>query len=58
VIAEDIVDRDARARLVRLQREPFGELRGWLDEVEAFWTDQLEAFRAHAERSVKRKRRT
>jgi DNA-binding transcriptional ArsR family regulator len=41
---------DGRMRLVQLRREPFGELRKWLDEVESFWADQLDAFRRHAER--------
>jgi len=42
---------DARVRVYRLRPEPFGELRGWLDEIEAFWTDQLSAFKAHAEQT-------
>ena len=41
---------DARVRMYHLRRAPFRELRGWLDDVEAFWGDQLEAFRAHTER--------
>jgi DNA-binding transcriptional ArsR family regulator len=47
----DALDDDARVRLVRLRREPFMALRDWIDRVEAFWGDQLEAFRAHAERT-------
>ena len=31
-------------------RRALHELRMWLEEVEAFWTDQLQAFKAHAER--------
>jgi DNA-binding transcriptional ArsR family regulator len=49
---------DARVRVYRLRPEPFAELRGWLDEVEALWADQLDAFKAHAERpraAVKRR---
>jgi hypothetical protein len=34
----------------RLRRQPFDELRVWLDEVEAYWGEQLAAFKAHAER--------
>ena len=41
---------DARVRTYRLRPEPFADLRSWLDEVEAFWGDQLQAFKAHAER--------
>jgi DNA-binding transcriptional ArsR family regulator len=44
------LDDDARVRMYRLRREPFVGLRGWLDEVESFWGDQLAAFKAHAER--------
>jgi DNA-binding transcriptional ArsR family regulator len=44
-------DDDARVRVYRLRREPFDELGAWLAEVEAFWDDQLRAFKAHAERS-------
>jgi DNA-binding transcriptional ArsR family regulator len=45
------VDEDARLRVFRLRPEPFVELRGWLLEVEAFWAGQLEAFKAHTERT-------
>jgi DNA-binding transcriptional ArsR family regulator len=40
---------DSRVRMYRLRRGPFSELRGWLDEVEMFWSDQLGAFRDHVE---------
>ena len=46
--------RDSRVRMYRLRRAPFVELRGWLDEVETFWTDQLGAFRRHVEKRGKR----
>ena len=49
--------RDSRIRMYHLRREPFDELRGWLEQVEAFWTDQLGAFRDHVERTRKGKRR-
>lgn len=50
LIEEERVDDDARVRVYRLRRKPFADLQGWLDEVEAFWSDQLDAFKAHAER--------
>ena len=50
LVREEGEEDDARARVYRLERAPFAELRGWLDEVEAFWGDQLSAFKAHAER--------
>jgi DNA-binding transcriptional ArsR family regulator len=40
---------DARARVYRLLPEPFSTLRRWLDDVERFWSHELDAFRAHAE---------
>lgn len=45
------VDADARVRVYALRKEPFKRLRRWLDEVEAFWTLELTAFKAHAERT-------
>jgi hypothetical protein len=33
---------------------PFKQLRDWVGEIESFWADQLEAFKAHAERVPKK----
>jgi DNA-binding transcriptional ArsR family regulator len=49
LVEEESLEEDARARLYRLRREPFTELRGWLDDVEGFWSGQLQSFKAHAE---------
>jgi DNA-binding transcriptional ArsR family regulator len=57
VVSESELEDDARVRVYRLEQEPFGALRGWLDEVEAFWGVQLQAFKAHAERTRGTKRR-
>jgi DNA-binding transcriptional ArsR family regulator len=46
---------DARVRVYRLKPRCFDELRDWLDEVEAFWTDQLAAFAAHVVRKKKKR---
>ena len=51
LVEEEALPDDARVRVYRLRAEPFSELRLWLDEVEAFWSDQLQAFKAHAERT-------
>jgi hypothetical protein len=37
-------------RVYSLRPERFAAMRGWLDEVEGYWSDQLAAFKAHAER--------
>lgn len=50
LVEEEGLPDDARVRVYQLRRTPFQELEGWLDEVASFWTDQLNAFKAHAER--------
>jgi DNA-binding transcriptional ArsR family regulator len=42
---------DARGRLYRLEPRRFVALRAWLDQVEAFWSEQLGAFKEHADRT-------
>lgn len=44
-------DEDARVRVYRLRREPFMGLQGWLDEVQAYWAGQLDAFKKHTEQT-------
>lgn len=56
LVFDEEPDHDARVRLYRLRPEAFANLRGWLDEVEAFWGGQLEAFKAHAEKKPAAKR--
>ncbi len=56
LVQEDSPASDARVRVYRLMRRPFARLRGWLDEVEAFWGEELEAFKVHAERGGKAER--
>ena len=50
LVEEEHQGADARVRVYRLRPEPFGALHRWLDEVEAFWTHELHAFKEHAER--------
>lgn len=57
LIAEEAVEEDARARLIRLRTEPLSALRAWVEDVEAMWGDQLQAFKAHAERAQRGGRR-
>lgn len=51
LVEEAGLPEDARVRVYRLKPEPFAGLRQWLEHVEAFWGDQLGAFKAHAERA-------
>lgn len=57
LVASDLLESDARVRMYQLRPEPFLELRDWLSEVEAYWSDQLHAFKAHAERKPRRRPR-
>jgi len=54
LIEDTGVDHDARVRVYRLRPERFAILRSWLEEVEAFWTAELSAFKMHAERTRRR----
>jgi DNA-binding transcriptional ArsR family regulator len=56
LVEEQRFEDDARVRLYRLRPEPFVALQAWLDQVQAFWAEQLGAFKAHAERTRRRKR--
>lgn len=51
LVEEATLEEDARARMYRLRPERFSEIRSWLDEVEAFWGEQLLTFKAHVERT-------
>jgi DNA-binding transcriptional ArsR family regulator len=53
LVTKEELDDDARVRVYRLERQPFAELRSWLDEVEGFWTEQLAAFKARAEKKAR-----
>lgn len=57
LVEEERSEDDARCRVYRLRPEPFRDLSAWLEEIESFWADQLDAFKAHAEKSGGRKRR-
>ncbi len=49
LIADDEPEHDARVRLYRLQPQALAPLHELLAELEAFWGEQLQAFKAHAE---------
>src|SRR2546430_2280568 len=50
LVEADGVETDARIRMYRLRPDPFVALQAWLDQVGAFWAEQLGSFKAHAER--------
>jgi DNA-binding transcriptional ArsR family regulator len=52
----DTFEDDARGRVYSLRVDPFVALQAWLDQVQAFWSDQLGSFKAHAERTRGRRR--
>jgi DNA-binding transcriptional ArsR family regulator len=52
-VEEERFDQDARLRVYRLRPEPFVTLTAWLDQMQAFWTDQLGAFKDYTERIQK-----
>ena len=56
LIHQEGLDQDARVRIYHLRKKPFDQLRGWLEEVEAFWTGELAAFSEHVERSKARRK--
>jgi DNA-binding transcriptional ArsR family regulator len=56
LIEEDEEEDDARVRIYKLRRAPISALRSWVEDVEAFWDDQLQSFKAHAERVAKERR--
>ena len=45
---------DARERLYRLRPDAFVAMQAWLDQVQAFWSEQLGSFKQHAERRGRR----
>lgn len=53
LVEDERVEDDARVRVYRLRPEPFIALQAWLDQVEAFWTDQLGAFKSYVEKTDK-----
>jgi DNA-binding transcriptional ArsR family regulator len=54
LVEVSLLDDDGRGRVYRLRPEPFADLQSWLDQVQAFWDEQLGSFKAHAERAATR----
>ena len=53
LVAADAVEHDARVRLYRLEPHVFATLSDWAGAMQQEWGDQLQAFKAHAERRAR-----
>jgi DNA-binding transcriptional ArsR family regulator len=51
LVEVETLEDDARGRVYRLRAERFVALQAWLDQVQAFWSEQLGSFKEHAERT-------
>jgi DNA-binding transcriptional ArsR family regulator len=49
IVDVELLDDDGRGRLYRLRPDQLVALSAWLDQVQAFWAEQLGAFKRHAE---------
>jgi DNA-binding transcriptional ArsR family regulator len=56
IVEVETLEDDARGRVYRLRAERFVALQAWLDQVQAFWSEQLGAFKEHAERTQGRRK--
>ena len=56
LVEDERVEHDARLRVFRLRRQPFQELSQWLENVEVFWTEQLDSLKQHVARRKKGKK--
>jgi DNA-binding transcriptional ArsR family regulator len=57
LVEDERQDDDARVRVYRLRPERFVALQAWLDQMQAFWAEQLGSFKVHAEGTRKGGRR-
>lgn len=53
IVEVDTPGDDARVRVYRLRPDRIVQLQAWLDQVQAFWAEQLGSFVEHAERTRK-----
>jgi DNA-binding transcriptional ArsR family regulator len=49
VVADERPVEDARLRVFRLRSESMASLQSWLDQIQAHWDEQLQAFKRHVE---------
>jgi DNA-binding transcriptional ArsR family regulator len=51
LVQEDRDEFDSRVRIYRLKPESIGALRSWLAETDALWARQLNALKAHLQKT-------
>jgi DNA-binding transcriptional ArsR family regulator len=49
IVADERSPDDARVRLFRLRPDSITAVQGWLDQVQAHWSEQLQSFKRHLE---------
>ena len=49
LLQESHPDNDARVRIYSLNPAPMLELRQWLEETQAMWEEQMQAFKSHVQ---------
>lgn len=54
VVADERPSGDARLRVFRLRQDSVVAIRAWLDQLQAHWDEQLNAFKTHVEQQGKR----
>lgn len=50
IIADERPSNDARIRLFHLRPRSIAAVQAWLDQLQAHWDEQLQAFKRHVER--------
>lgn len=56
LVSVEMLDEDARGRVYVLRPERLVAVQAWLDQVQAFWSEQLGSFKQHAERPRPRRK--
>jgi DNA-binding transcriptional ArsR family regulator len=49
IVADERPPDDARTRVFRLRPDPMTALQAWLDQIQAHWDEQLQAFKRHVD---------
>ena len=57
MVEVELLDHDARARVYRLRAERLVALGAWVDQVQAFWSEQLGSFAKQANKRAAKSRR-